>query len=323
MRRRTHRRSTVYVEGSDDPVVTDLAYTETTDYLEVPEGEYNFQIRAAGADPSDAPAYETGALTLPADATITAVAAGLLASADEADGFRVLPLVESFDDPGAGNVAVRILHAGSDAPEVGIDVGNDDPTAPDLDGVGRFVDSGEAGVPLPAGAALQVGIAAGGNTVTAFTTPELPEGANLFVIATGLLGSLPREDSGFGLLAVGPDGTIGLIRQNPVVYALHGSWDAGTVDVCGGGTELFADIGYGAFGSAQVPPGDYPLSVYAGSAENCMGPRPVYSTPGDVTLAAGEQYLAVAAVRWATTRPSSSSSLRSSSPSTPELVSSA
>ena len=284
----------VYVEGMDDPVITNLAYTETSDYLEVPAGDYNFQVRAAGADPADPPVYETGDITLPEEAVVTAVAAGLIGGGEE-DEFRVIPLIENFEDPGEGNAAVRILHAGSDAPTVGIDVGNDDPAAPELDGVDRFAESGEAGVALPAGAALQVGIAAGGETVTAFTTPELPEGANLFVIATGLLGNLAREDNGFGLLAVGPDGTIGLIRQNPVVYALHGSWNAGTVDICSGTTELFGDVAYDAFASIRVPPGDYPLSVYAGSAEDCSGPRPVYTTPEDVSLAAGEQYLAIAA----------------------------
>lgn len=284
----------VYAEGIDEPLITNLAYTETSEYLAVPGGAYNFQVRAAGAEPDSDPAFETGDVDLAAGAQVTAVAAGILGSKSEEDAFRIIPLIEGFEDPGEGNAAVRILHAGSDAPEVGIDVGNDDPAAPELDGVARFAESGEAGVPLPSGAALQVGIAAGGATVTAFTTPELPDGANLFVIATGLLGNLPREDVGFGLLAVGPDGTIGLIRQNPVVHALHGSWDAGTVDLCTGTTELFGDIGYGTFGAVQVPPGDYPISVFAGSAEDCAGPRPVHTSP-DLSLAAGEQYLAIAA----------------------------
>ena len=39
--------------------------------------------------------------------------------------FRVIPLVEDWMDPGAGNAAVRILHASADAPTVAIDVGND------------------------------------------------------------------------------------------------------------------------------------------------------------------------------------------------------
>ena len=48
----------------------------------------------------------------------------------------------------------------------------------------------------PAGEALQIGIRVDGVTVTAFTTPELPEGAEITVIATGLLGKLPRERDG-------------------------------------------------------------------------------------------------------------------------------
>ena len=49
-----------------------------------------------------------------------------------------------------------------------IDVGNDG--SAELTGVDRFADSGAAGVALPAGTAINIGILAGGNKVTSFTT---------------------------------------------------------------------------------------------------------------------------------------------------------
>jgi hypothetical protein len=280
----------IYVEGSDTPVITDLPYGEASEYLEVPAGSYNFQVRAAGAPAADPPAYETGPTDLPADAVVTAIAAGVLGSDDEDAAFRVLPLVEGFEDPGVGNAAVRIVHAGADAPTVDINVGNDG-GAPELPGVVRFADSGAAGVPLPAGAALQIGVQSEGTVVTAFTTPEVPEGASVFVIATGLLEALPREAAGFGLLAVGPDGVIGLLQQNPFVYALHASPDAGEVDICVGDTTLVAGAEYFDLARIQVPPGEYDLEFHA-SPSDCTG-EPVSTQPTG-GLAAGQQYLAIA-----------------------------
>jgi hypothetical protein len=279
----------VYVEGVDTPIITDLAYGETTEYLEVDAGEYNFQVRAAGSPATDEPVYETGVLPVPEGAVVTALAAGLLAGKSADDAFRVVPLVEGFSAPAAGNAIVRVVHAGADAPTVGIDVGNDGTV--EVEALGRFADTGAPGVELPAGAALQIGIVAGDATVTAFTTPELPDGAELFVIATGLLGRLPREEAGFSLLAVGPTGSVGFVRQNPRVYALHASPDAGSVDVCAGETALFSGVPYATLAPVQVPPGEYDLSFFAAGL-GCDGdPVGTFTTPA---LAAGEQYLAIA-----------------------------
>ena len=279
----------VYVEGVPIPVAEDLSYGEVTGYADLYPGDYVVELRAAGADPESAPAFSTGTLTISDDAVITAVAAGLFGSMDADDMFRVLPLVEDFDDPGAGNAAVRIVHAGADAPTVALDVGDD--AVVDVADFARFADTGAAGVALPAGSALQVAIWAGEtlSRVTGFTTPALPDGGELFVIATGLLSELPRDEQGFGLLAVGPDGLIGFVRQNPVVFALHGSPDAPAVDVYAGGAMLIENLDFGMISDpVQVPPGAYTLDFKAnGTAVTAASA----TTPA---LAAGERYLAVA-----------------------------
>lgn len=280
----------VYVEGMDAPVLSNLGYTQTSPYLDLDAGEYNVQLRPAGADPASAPVYETGALTIPDGAVITAVAVGLISSMAGDDAFRVLPLVEDFAAPGMGTANVRIVHGSADAPAVAIDVLNDG--TPEITGFARFAETGASGVALPAGEALQVGIWAGDPLarVTAFTTPALPE-ANLFLIATGLLSETPRDEAGFGLLAVGPAGTVGLIRQNPVVYALHGSPDAPAVDIFVGGTEtvLTADLAFGELSPpVQVPPASYTLDFAA------AGSRSVAASLDTPMLEAGERYLAVA-----------------------------
>jgi hypothetical protein len=281
----------VYAEGSTTPLLSDLSYGEVSGYLEVDAGSYNLLVRPAG-QPTAEPVYETGALTLAAGADITAVAAGLVGSTDSADSFRVLALAEGFATPGADQAQVRIVHAGADAPTVGIDVGDDDPAAPEVASLARFADTGAAGVALPAGQALQVGIAAGGNRVTAFTTPALPAGGELFLIAAGRLGDLPRTATGFAVIAVGPSGLVGIVKQNPVVYALHASPDAPAVDVrnADGDGVVAADLAFGELARAQVPPGAYTLDVYAAGSP----PGTPAASAAVPALAAGGRYLAIA-----------------------------
>lgn len=283
----------VYIEGVADAVITDLAYGDATGYLPVGEGSYNFQLRAAGADPASPPVYSTGDLFIAEGDSISAVAAGLLGGTDPEDEFRVLALADGFDST-PGTYSARILHASADAPTVGIDVGNDgSDEVPALD---RFVATGAGGFALPTGTDLQVGITAGGENVTAFTLPGLTQGGYL-VIATGLVGELPREDDGFNLLVVTDSGSTRFVRQNPTVYALHAGPDAPPVDICVGGAPLLTDVPFGAIGGVQVPPGEYTLDIFA-APSGCDGtPAASPSTP---PLQAGQRYLAIATGELAT-----------------------
>jgi hypothetical protein len=295
----------VYAKGVDAPLVTNLAYGDASAYLSLPPGTYDLELRAAPSSPSDPIAYDTGPVTLKADEKITAVAAGLLGSTSDSDKFRVLPLEEGFGIAGSHNAIVRVVHAGADAPSVGIDLDDDDAAAPEITGLDRFADSGASGVPITAGAARQIGITAGGAKVTAFTTPELPEGGQLFVIATGLLSSSPRATDGFDLLAVGPDGAIGFIKQNPVVFALHAGADAPSVDVFAGETELVDGISFGEIGGAlQVPPGTYTLDFFPHAPGSARPSDPPAASASTGALEAGERYLAAATGLLAATDPS-------------------
>ena len=89
----------IYAEGVSGALVAGLSYTQTSPYLDLAAGDYNIQIRPAGAAESTAPAFETGILTVPDGARITAIAAGKLTSMDDDDTFRVLVKVENFADP--------------------------------------------------------------------------------------------------------------------------------------------------------------------------------------------------------------------------------
>lgn len=279
----------VYVAGSADPVITDLEYGEASAYLEVPEGTYAFEVRPAGAEASSEPVHTTGELELAEGDRVTALAAGYVGSTAGDDTFRVIPLAEGFDTPGTDEAIVRVVHASPDAPAVAIDVGNDG--TPEVEDLGRFADTGAAGIALPANTPIAVGIWAGSPLarVTAFTTPALPAGAELFVIASGNLSDLPRQDTGFSLLAVGPAGTITSVKQDPTVMVFHGSPDAPAVDVLAGTAVLAGDLAFGELSAPiQVPPGEYDLAV------NAAGTSTTAATISTPALEAGGRYLAIA-----------------------------
>ncbi|WP_158620040.1 DUF4397 domain-containing protein [Corallococcus sicarius] len=280
----------IYAEGQTAPLFSNVRYGDTTAYATVPAGTYNVQVRPAGAPATSEPVYSTGPLTLDTGATVSALAAGLLTSTDNAQAFRVLPLAEGFGAAADGRARVRIVHAGADAPTVALDVGDDGSS--EVTDLQRFQDTGAAGVDLPAGQSFQVGVLAGGNKVTAFTLPALPSRGEVFVIATGQLSAKPNAANGFSLLAA----DLGFVRQNPVVYALHGSPDAPPVDIFTGNAELVDDLSFGELSAPlQVPPGVYPLDVFAhaaGATRPAGNPAATDTTP---TLVAGERYLVVAA----------------------------
>ena len=284
----------VYAKGSDEPLVTGLTYGQTSAWLTVDPGAYEFELRAAPSKATDPIAYQTDALAIAADEKITALAAGLLGGKDDS-AFRVVPVVEGFGAKEAGKARLRIVHAGADAPAVDLDVGNDDPAKPEVSGLKRFSDTGAEGVALTAETALAVGIDAGGARVTAFTTPKLPDGANVIVIATGLLGKLGRERDGFSLLAIGPNGSLGFIKQDPLVYALHAGPDAPRVDAFVGNAEIVDDLGFGELAKPiQVQPGTYAVDFFGHAAGSVRPSGTPAASSSTGPLSAGERYLAVA-----------------------------
>src|SRR6185295_6017456 len=128
----------VYVKGSDKPIVTGISYGQTSSWLEVDPGSYEIELRAAPSKASDPIAYKTSALGIEEGKKYTAIAAGLLGSNDADSAFRVLPLVETWGATKSSTARVRIVHAGADAPAVGIDVGNDDPANPEVASLARY-----------------------------------------------------------------------------------------------------------------------------------------------------------------------------------------
>ncbi|NUP08725.1 MAG: DUF4397 domain-containing protein [Polyangiaceae bacterium] len=282
----------IWVKGGASPIASALAYGDASAWLEVDPGTYDVEIKASPSTAADPAVYSTGGIELAEGDKVSAVAAGLLASTADSTKFRVLPIREEFSPAGSGNAILRVVHASADAPTVAIDLHDDDPSAPEITNIDRFTSTPEAGFPLTAGAALQIGIDAGGSRVTAFTTPALPEGAEILVIATGLVAEPANESDGFALLAIGPEGALGFVRQNPVVYALHASPNAPSVDLYAGSAALAKGLSFGNLaGPVRVPPATYTIDFRA-AGSSADSPPAVSASTG--ALEAGNQYLTVA-----------------------------
>lgn len=279
----------IYIAGSSIPVVEDLAYGEVTPYLTVDPGTYEFEVRPAGASPSEAPVFTSDPVTLVRNERVTAIATGYVGSTDPANSFRVIALVEDFTEPAAGTAVVRVVHASPDAPAIAVDVQTDGSF--EATGLDRFTASSPGGFEVPAGEAVSIGVWAGEPLMrlTSFTTPELPEGAELFVIVIGNAAELPRQDTGLALLAADQTGELATVRQDPTVFVFHGSPDAPSVDVFAGEAELVDSLGFGSLsGPIQVPPGSYDLTVSVAATGQAVA---TFTTP---TLEAGQRYLAIA-----------------------------
>jgi hypothetical protein len=280
----------VYAQGSATPLATGVNYRATSAYVTVAPGTYTLELRPAGAAPTSAAAFTSAPVTLVGGERVTAMAAGRLSSTDASDALRVVPLVERFDTPGPNEARVRVVHAGADAPAVDVDLG-DDGTA-EVTGLQRFASTGEAGVNLPSGQALRVGISAGGSKVTSFTTPALPAGARAFAVAAGLLSAAPGSPEGFGLLLLDESGVLGFVQQDPRLYVLHASPDAPAVDAFVGPLKVVNDASFGGLaGPVSLPPGSATVDLFPHDASPTRPSASPAATGTTGALAAGKEYL--------------------------------
>ena len=105
----------VYVD-SDEPVLADVPFGAVSDYLEVPAGERQVEITAAG-DP-DTSVFD-GPVPVEADTDYTVAATGEIGDmADEA--FTPLVLEDDNSMVGSNEARLRVVHASPDAPAVDV-----------------------------------------------------------------------------------------------------------------------------------------------------------------------------------------------------------
>jgi hypothetical protein len=277
----------LYRAGETTPFAAGVEFGDTTPWSGAPSVSFGFEVRPAGASPMST-AVLFGTLTADEGGRATGVVAGELDGDADTD-LRVVPVVEAWGNDVAGRTRVRFVHAGLDAPTVTFaGAGSGDAV------VERFATSPAEGASVDAagGVTLDVRGPDGMQEVTSFTTPQLAEGDDVLLIATGLVGQLAREADGFQLLAVGSEGPLEPIRQDPELFIVHASRDAQSLEVCTGTQELAANANfvYGEIAVRRVAPGPYTLELFDYPA-GCTGQA--LNGDGNATgpLEAGERYM--------------------------------
>ena len=264
------------------PTLSDVAFLGFSDFLEIPEDDYQIRVTAAG---SKDPVFDSGTVTLEAGSIFTAVAV------DATSGESPISLVVLTNDPTTPffeiddkSPALRVLHGSPDAPNV--DVLVDDEivlanvpykTASEF----LLVASGSRNIKVNAAGTLTTVIDADFDVVlNSFTT----------IIATDFLAQieplvLPDENT--------PPADPGSLK----VRVVHGSPSAPTVDVyvtapnadINTETPTLPNVPFKGFSDyTEIPEGDYRIRLTGAGSKT-----PVYDS-GTVPLDAGSILTVVA-----------------------------
>jgi Domain of unknown function (DUF4397) len=239
----------IYADGS--LIGENLSYSNITDYLTVPGGEYLIQVVPSGATLEEGPIVIDASLTFEAGTMTTVAATGSLAEG-------IVPQVIADDpSPSADSAEVRIAHLSFDAPAVDI--------APDggevlLENLAYPDNTGYVALP---GGAYDLEIRPTGSTDVAFDIPEISidNGVSYTVFAVGGLAD--------GTFAVVPavDAALAGVRVG------HFSADAPNVDVYANGGAILTDVPFGALSDyLYVPAGTYQIQVVPTGASLEDGP---------------------------------------------------
>ncbi len=260
----------VYVD-SEDPVLSDVAFGAVSDYLEVPAGDRQVEITAAG-DASTS--VFDSAVTVEADTDYTLAAAGEISDgADQA--FEVLTLVDDNSEVESGMARLRAVHASPDAPAVDITAAGGDTVL--FDGV-EYTGSGYTTVPA---GDYTVQIRADNDSndgeVQAEFDVTLTDGGVFTAFAAGYLTTDDDpSDTAFDLVVAqdaGPTGGMGTPTDTATptaeptanVRVAHMSPDAPNVDVYVDSEDpVLSDVAFGAVSDyLEVPAGDRQVEITA------------------------------------------------------------
>jgi hypothetical protein len=278
----------VAVDGAT--VLEDVAFGAVSGYLEVPAGERQVAISAAGGGPT----VFDDAVSVEADTAYTVAAAGEVGDgADEP--FAPLVLTDDNADPGGDTARLRVVHASPDAPAVDVTVASSGDAL--FDGV-AFGESGY--VEVPAGDyTVQIRGDTEGNDgdVVASYELSLAGGQVYTAFAAGYL--TPDDDPAdtpFDLLVAQDTGDGGMVDVDTPgggtgrVRVAHVSPNAPNVDVYVDGSAVLEDVAFTTVSDyLEVPAGTRAVEITAAGDPDAS----VFA--GDVTVEADTAYTVAAA----------------------------
>jgi len=179
-----------------------LAYTEVTDYLELPAATYAVRLVAPNASDCDTPLgpADTTGIVLPEDVDATIAAIGMLTPAGEDEAFELTVYVDDNADPATGKAHLRFIHASPDTP--GVDVGTGSEETSDFSAIWDNVPYPEVGLvggqpyletdPL-SGVTISAQANDAGVDALVISGVNLPEGAIATAYAIGNLDADPQD----------------------------------------------------------------------------------------------------------------------------------
>jgi hypothetical protein len=250
----------IYTDG--DAIIPGLEALSATNYVTVPEGDYAFDVFAAGADPTGTPAFSIPSLNYAADASYTAVAyeSGL--------GFSALRLDEPGIAPAAGNIRVRAVHIANGVGQV--DIWNiTDPSAPSPLIVDFNFGTATDFLEIPAQAyTLGLDVDNDANPDLTFSIPALGEGTvvNLYAIVDAD-GPFLAGQLGSTVVPIFPDAGPTNIRVFHASTIANGASAPG-VDIYTGGTRAVSRFAYlTATDYLSLPEDTYSFDVFTAGAD--------------------------------------------------------
>jgi len=237
------------------PTVPDVAFLGFSDFLEVPEGDYQIRVTTVG---SKDPVFDSGTVPLDAGSIFSAVAV------DATGGASPISLVVLTNDPTTPFIEIddnrarlRAVHASPDADNVDILV--DNTTVLSDVAFTQFLDY----TTVPAGDRnIKVNATGTASSVIDVTVP-LAGGTNYTVLAVNFVDSIEP------LLLV--DNTTMPTPGNAKVRVVHASPDAPNVDVLVDDTIVLTDVAFKEFSNyLEVPAGARNFKVNAAGTESTV-----------------------------------------------------
>ncbi|MFL1404926.1 DUF4397 domain-containing protein [Marinobacter sp. M1N3S26] len=262
-------------EGNDlsttDPLLSDVAFKDVADAVEVPAGNYRIQVAAAGGTTA---VFDSGDVSLPAGADLfvgavtntganSSLAGASPVSLIVVNGEDVAQIYDADQDAG-----VRVVHGSADAPAV--DVLVDDMATPlsnlEFGDVAPF-DTLDGYAELPAGMTnLKVAASADNSVVAIEADVNLVNGQGYSVLAVGLL-----NDANFPVEGLVLEDSVRSIATQASLRIVHAATAAGNVDIyllpgsqtsIGNSDPTLADVPFKAVTDyLPVPDGTYNVRI--------------------------------------------------------------